>query len=299
MELKGGKSMIVDDLSSYQDQATLILFEDVDGSIKSDYYPRNYLTPIIPYIESSICVTTNTITDISDITPVRWYRFRYFVDENTLLYQSSDLFNRELSPSNDPEEGVSCLVEDGYLKYTITNIPFFISRFARRFDIETINDVLDFIPFKLSFTHSTVEEVTVTAETFIDNGIRFPTSETICQFKDYVKLRDQKEAIQKLRDIQKRGGMVFLRFEWRSQDFSKSSRNDIRQGGTAYVYLPYENYDYKDEIWGVRIRPKLCADQKFRFYDADFNVMTTFNSRYDFALDEQGVRSCPLTLTRR
>jgi hypothetical protein len=72
-------------------------------------------------------------------------------------------------------------------------------------------------------------------------------------------------------------------------------------GGTAYVYLPYENYDYKnkDEIWGVRIRPKLCADQKFRFYDADFNVITTFNTRYGFALDEQGIRSCPLTLTRR
>jgi len=304
--------MFVDDLSSYRDQAALILFEDVDESIKSDYYPRSYLTPIIPYIEFT-CVTINVSTDastdastyastdISDITPVRRYRFRHFVDENTLLYQSLDLFNRELPSSNDLEEEVSCLVEDGYFKYIITNIPFFISRFARQFDIETVDDVLDFIPFKLSFTHSTVEEVTVTAETFIDNGIRFPTSETICQFKYYVKLKHQKEEMQKLRDIQKRGGMVFLCFEWRSNDFSKDLRNGIRQGGTAYVYLPYENYDYKnrDEIWGVRIRPKLCADKKFRFYDPNTNVINTFNSRYGFVLGEQGVRSCPLTLTRR
>jgi len=293
--------MLVDDLSSYRDQAALILFEDVDGSIKSDYYPRSYLAPIIPYIEST-CITTNTLTDITDIsdaTPVRRYRFRHFVDENTLLYQSLDLFNRELPSSNDlEEEEVSCLVEDGYFKYTITNIPFFISRFTRRFDIETVDDVLDFIPFKLS---SGIDEVTVTAETFIDNGIRFPTSETICQFKYYVKLKNQKEEMQKLRDIQKRGGMVFLCFEWRSKDFSKNLSNSIRQGGTAYVYLPYENYDYKngDEIWGVRIRPKLCTDKKFRFYDSNTNVITTFNSRYGFVLGEPGVRSCTLTLTRR
>jgi len=293
--------MFVDDLSSYRDQVALILFEDVDGSIKSDYYPRSYLTPIIPYIEST-SVTTNTLTDISDATPVRRYRFRHFVDENTLLYQSLDLFNRELPSSNDlEEEEVSCLVEDGYFKYTITNIIIFISRFARRFDIETVDDVLDFIPFKLSFGHSVMDEVTVMAETFIDNGIRFPTSGTICQFKNYIKLRDQKEEIQKLRDIQKRGGMVFLCFEWRSKDFSKNLSNGIRQGGTAYAYLPCENYDYKngDEIWGVRIRPKLCTDKKFRFYDPNTNVITTFNSRYGFVLGEQGVRSYPLTLTRR
>jgi|GEM_PF-6823858 len=256
--------MFVDDLDSYQDQAALILFEDVDESIKSDYYPRRSLTPTI----ESTYVTVNTLADISEITPVHRYRFRHFVDENTLLYQSLDLFNRELPPSNDPEsqfEKVNCLVEDGYLKYTITNIPFFISKFARSFDIETINDVLDFIPFKLSFTHSTVEEVTVTAETIIDNGIRFPTSETICQFKYYVKLKHQKEEMQKLRDIQKRRGMVFLCFEWRSNDFSKDLRNGIRQGGTAYVYLPYENYDYKnrDEIWGVRIRPNFVQIRNF------------------------------------